>query len=298
MRVPSELRKRPPDALRRRVIICADDFGIAPGVDRAIAELTKQGRITAASCMTVASSWPADASLLRPLEEAVDLGLHFTLTDQRPLGAMPKTAPQGLLPSLSSLVGAAMLRRLDTTEIRDEFRRQLSAFERGVGRPPDFVDGHRHIHLLPVIRSVVIEELIRCPGMSVPYLRICHTPLATLLARRVAMVRAFFISWFSDRLRAMAARNGVPVISSFSGIYNFSDRRPYRDLLKRFLIGLGDNGLLMCHPGFVDAELCAVDDLTKRREDEFAYFSGPDCPRDFAEAGVVPTRFLRRASRS
>ncbi len=277
----------------RRVIVCADDFGIAPGVDRAIAQLIGQGRITATSCMTVTPSWQADAKLLRPLQKSADLGLHFTLTDQRPLGAMPKTAPAGRLPPLPSLVRAALLRRLDADEIRDEFRRQWSAFERGAGRPPDFIDGHQHVHQLPVIRSVVIEELTRYRGTPIPYLRICHAPLAVLLARRVAVGQAFLLGLAGARLRAMAARNRIPANSGFSGIYDFSGRRPYRDLLKRFLIGLEDNGLLMCHPGLVDAELRAADSLTERREDEFAYFSGPDCPKDFAAAGIVPARFNR-----
>lgn len=281
------------DSRKRRVIVCADDFGIAPGVDRAIAGLIGQGRITAASCMTVTPSWPADSKLLHPLEKSADLGLHFTLTDQRPLGAMPKTAAGGRLPSLPSLVRAAVLRRLDADEIRGEFCRQVSAFERGVGRPPDFIDGHQHVHQLPVIRSVVIEELANWRGSPVPYLRICHAPLATLLARRVAVGRAFLLGLDAARLRAMAARRGIPVNSGFSGVYDLSGRRPYRDLLKRFLIGLDDNGLLMCHPGLVDAELRAADSLTERREDEWAYFSGADCPKDFAAAGIVPARFNR-----
>jgi len=283
----------PSDSRNRRVIVCADDFGIAPGVDRAIVQLIGQGRITAASCMTAMPSWRADAALLRPLEKSADLGLHFTLTDQRPLGAMPRTAPGGRLPPLPSLVRAALFRRLDADEIRGEFRRQVSEFERGLGRPPDFIDGHQHVHQLPVIRAVVIDELAGWRGSPVPYLRICHAPLAVLLARRVAVIRAFLLGLDGPRLRAMAARHGIPAISGFSGVYDLSCRRPYRDLLKRFLIGLGDNGLLMCHPGLVDAELRAADSLTGRREDEWAYFSGPDCPKDFATAGIEPARFKR-----
>lgn len=280
------------DRRGRRVIVCADDFGIAPGVDRAIAQLIGQGRITATSCMTVMPSWKADSGLLRPLAQSADLGLHFTLTDQRPLGAMPRIAPGGRLPPLPALVRAALLRRLDADEIRGEFRRQWSAFERGLGRPPDFIDGHQHVHQLPVIRAVVIEELAR-RAAPVPYLRICHAPLAVLLARRVAVGRAFLLGLAGARLRAMAARNRIPAISGFSGVYDLSRRLPYRVLLKRFLIGLEDNGLLMCHPGLVDAELRAADGLTERREDELAYFSGPDCPGDFAAAGIEPARFNR-----
>jgi predicted glycoside hydrolase/deacetylase ChbG (UPF0249 family) len=39
-----------------------------------------------------------------------------------------------------------------------------------------------------------------------------------------------------------------------------------------FLDGLPDGGVVMCHPGFVDAELQRLDHLTSMREQEYALF--------------------------
>ena len=48
-------------------ILCADDYGLAPGVGRAIRNLIERGRLSATSCMTAGRFWPEEARLLQPL---------------------------------------------------------------------------------------------------------------------------------------------------------------------------------------------------------------------------------------
>ena len=43
-------------------------------------------------------------------------------------------------------------------------------------------------------------------------------------------------------------------------------------MFPRFLDGLPDGSVVMCHPGFVDAELQRLDPLTTLREQEYAFF--------------------------
>ena len=80
------------------IILCADDYGIAPGVSRAIRDLIARRVLTATGCMTGGPWWPEEGVALRPLSGMADCGLHITLTDQAPLGAMPRTAPGIPLP--------------------------------------------------------------------------------------------------------------------------------------------------------------------------------------------------------
>ena len=49
----------------RPVILCADDFGLAPGVSDAICGLIAAGRLSATSCMTTLPGWRAHASDLQ-----------------------------------------------------------------------------------------------------------------------------------------------------------------------------------------------------------------------------------------
>src|SRR5947209_17647472 len=72
------------DASPRRVWLCADDYGISPGVNRAIRDLIERGRLNATSIMVVGESLGRDE--VAALQAAAGcsprcaIGLHATLT--------------------------------------------------------------------------------------------------------------------------------------------------------------------------------------------------------------------------
>jgi len=49
-------------------------------------------------------------------------------------------------------------------------------------------------------------------------------------------------------------------------------------LMRQFLDGLPEGGLVMCHPGFVDETLRSLDPLTTQREAEHAFLAGDRFP--------------------
>ena len=61
----------------------------------------------------------------------------------------------------------------------------------------------------------------------------------------------------------------------------------FAELFARFLDRLPDGGVVMCHPGFVDAELQRLDPLTTLREREYAFFAGDCFPQLLASQGVA-----------
>ena len=77
---------------------------------------------------------------------------------------------------------------------------------------------------------------------------------------------------------ARAAALGVRTNPAFAGTYDFADDADFAALFPRFLDGLPDGGVVMCHPGFVDAELQRLDPLTTLREREYAFLAGDDVP--------------------
>src|SRR5690606_33317513 len=123
-----------------------------------------QGRITALSCMTASKRWPQAAAALKPLFGRVEIGLHFTLTQLAPLGAMPRLAPAGRFPGMGRIYAQAALRAIDTSEIDAELSRQLAAFRDATGREPDFLDGHHHVHQLRGVRAAVARQWAGRPG--------------------------------------------------------------------------------------------------------------------------------------
>lgn len=272
-------------------MLCADDFAISPRVSSAIIDLLSQRRLSATSCMTASRHWPNVASGLRPHVGAFDIGLHLTLTDARPLAEMPRLARGGRLPPLARLLPAALAGRLDRAEIAAEIRRQLDAFVAETGCMPDFIDGHQHVHLLPVIRDEVLA-LFAGPLAGVrPYLRICWEPPRRILARRVAVAKAAFIAALSLPLRREAYRRGIACNDSFRGVFDFTDPERYSSVFPRFLHGAGQRPIIMCHPGLADAELAAADALTLEREQEHAYFASDRFLADLAAANCRLARF-------
>lgn len=274
---------------RKPVVLCADDYAIAPGVSRAILELIDRGRLTATSCMTLRPFWPEHAGWLRPRAERADIGLHFCLTDLKPLSTMPGLAPEGRLPALGPLLARALLRRIDRDEIAREFDRQLDRFVDVFGRPPDCVDGHLHVHQLPVVRDVVLAQMrSRLPHA---YLRVCDEPASAILRRGIAVKRALVISLLGRGLRRQMADR--PSNRRFAGVRDFDEKASYRTLMQTFLRDAPDGLLVMCHPGVADADLAAVDRVTTAREEEYRYLLSAAFLEDLDAAGVRLSRFRR-----
>ncbi|CAO3437141.1 ChbG/HpnK family deacetylase [Azospirillum doebereinerae] len=273
------------------ILLCADDYGLAPGVNAAIRELIAAGRLTATSVMSLCPFWSEGAAPLRELADKADVGLHFTLTDQAPLGAMPRLARDGRLPPLGRLMGMAYTGRLDPVEIRDELARQLDAFAAAWGGPPAYIDGHQHVHQLPTVRDAVADALSALPGA---YVRLCGEPAGAVLRRGVAVPKTLLIGGLGGGLARLARARGIPANSRFAGVYDFATATPFAELLPRFLEADGAPGerrLVMVHPGIPDEDLRRVDSLVEPRRAEYEHLKGPAFAGLLERRGIRLTRF-------
>ena len=265
---------------QRRIWLCADDYGLSPGVNRAIRDLIGRGRLNATSVMVVGPAIGRDevAALTEVVAKSrrCAIGLHATLTAPfRPLTMHFKPVDGGMFLPFPKLLRAGLLRRLDPEIIRAELSVQLSAFKDLFGRAPDFVDGHQHAQLFPQVRDgflAAVKEAapdawVRQGGRNRP------------LARRLGAPKAMLLDVLSAQFRKRAARTGLAFNPAFAGAYDFSRSPEFGALMAEFLEGLPDGGLVMCHPGFVDDVLVGLDPLTTQREHEHAYLAGEDFPR-------------------
>lgn len=277
---------------RQAVVLCADDFALSPGVSQAIITLLEGERLSATSCMTLTTGWPHLAPLLRSLTHRVDLGLHLTLTALNPLGAMPHLAPKGHLPQLSTLMRLAFTGQLDAIEIAAELRRQLGAFVTALGREPDFIDGHQHVHVLPTIREQTLA-LLSQPSLAAAktYLRVPWEHPQRILRRGTCIGRSLLISALASPLRRAAQRLAIPTNNGFGGVRDFDPTADFRHCFRKTLQVAAPASIIMCHPGHVDEELCAADPVTKSREQEFAYLASDAFLEDLTAANCRLSRF-------
>jgi hypothetical protein len=251
-------------------VLCADDFAMTEGVSRSILALLEDGRLSATGAMTNRPHWRRLAGELAAHAGRADLGLHLNLTCAAPLAAMPVVAPGGELPRLGDLARTAVTSPRARSEIAHEIDRQLDAFEDALGRAPDFVDGHQHVHVLPGICSAVLDAVARRYPAGTVYLRDPSDRAAAIRARGVAVGKALVISGLGFGIRRAATRRGIPVNRGFSGVSPFDPARDFAADLARFLVRPGPAHLVMCHPGFLDDELGRLDPVIATRPIEHA----------------------------
>ena len=251
-------------------VLCADDFALTQGVTRSILALIEAGKLSATGAMTNRPHWRIFAASLGALADKADLGLHLNLTCAAPLGAMPRLAPGGELPVLRDLARAAATSATVRREIAAEIGRQLDAFEDRLGRAPDFIDGHQHVHVLPGVRKSLLDAVTSRYAPGSVYLRDPADSVAAIRVRGVAVGKALTIAGLALGFRAAAARRGIPVNRGFSGVAPFDPARDFSADLDRFLLQPGPAHLVMCHPGFIDDELGRLDPVIATRPIEHA----------------------------
>jgi predicted glycoside hydrolase/deacetylase ChbG (UPF0249 family) len=272
----------------RRFWLCADDYGIASGVNTAIRDLVARGRLNATSVMVVTPGFSkaeaAGLQILNAGRQRVAIGLHVSLTGPlRPLTASFSPLLEGSFLPVATMLRLSIQQRLDAAALREEVRAQFEAFAAAFGRPPDFVDGHQHVHLFPQVRQAVLEAMAWMAPNA--WVRQCGS--SQPLARRLTDPKGLLIDWLSREFRARAAQHKIPTNPAFAGTYTYRDDADFPRLFPRFLEGLPAAGLVMCHPGHVDDELERLDPLTTLREKEYDYFCGDRFPQDLAARGFV-----------
>lgn len=257
----------------RRLVVCADDYGLGPAVDRGILVLTEQGRITAVSCLVTPPRWPAAARALQ--EGSVPTGLHFNLTEGEPVSA----ALRGVwprFPALGTLIGLALRGRLPEG-LAEEFQAQLQRFVAAVGRAPDFIDGHQHVHALPGVRPIVIAA---AQSLGLP-VRNTGRVLGPGFAFKRRVIEA---CGGRALLEAMRSR-GIGHAPALVGVRGFHPREDYRALVRGWLRAAPDGALMFCHPALGAPD--AGDPIAAARAGEMAYLGSDAFAEDLAEAGVT-----------
>ena len=140
-------------------IFNADDFGISLGVNAAIIKAHQEGILNSASLM-INQKYATQAIKAAESMPELEIGLHLNLTNEVPV-ADPSEIPllvnaEGKLKNgflnllLLSLFKSQELQEQAETEIRAQINKYLAA-----GLPLKHIDGHRHVHLIPVIFKVV-----------------------------------------------------------------------------------------------------------------------------------------------
>jgi predicted glycoside hydrolase/deacetylase ChbG (UPF0249 family) len=270
----------------RRITLCADDYGISEGVNRAIRDLIERRRLNATSVMVVgpaATREEAEALSRATANGVCEIGLHVTLTAPfSPLTMHFRPLDGGMFWPLGKLLRTALLRRLDSEFVYAEVMAQIALFRELFGAPPAYLDGHQHVQLFPQIRDGFIHAAHDATPQA--WARQCGRTHASL---RPGNPKAMLLDTLSATFRKRCAAAGLRTNPAFAGAYDFRTLPGFGGLMRDFLAPLPDGGLVMCHPGFVDETLRSLDPLTDQREREHAFLASDDFPRLLDELGIL-----------
>ncbi len=274
----------------KHIILCADDYGQNTSISQAIIELLEKKRLSATSCMVTSSDWIAHAKWLQPFQNQADIGLHFNLTEGKPLSSAYKLAYGTEFMSLLQLLKKAYLSKLDVTAIEAECHAQLDRFEEGMGCLPDFMDGHQHIHQFPMIRDAFLTVYEQRLRQKNSYVRCVYDDWALLRIFEPAYIKKLIIQLCgASVLKKQLSQRSIPYNASFSGIYQFAQASKYGQLFPRFLQQMHNNGVIMCHPGLPGQQ--DRDPIALSRPHEYRYFLSEQFLKDCFSQQAVLARF-------
>jgi len=135
------------------LIINADDFGLLPEVNQGIIECFEAGSITSTTLM-VNTDGAQDAVHLARQHPALGIGLHFNLTQGKPIsspGKIPSLIDDsGHFYSRAQFEKKMILGKINSSELKNEFEAQLNRFNE-LGLEITHIDSHHHIHMFPSI---------------------------------------------------------------------------------------------------------------------------------------------------
>jgi chitin disaccharide deacetylase len=254
------------------IALCADDYGQNQGIDDAVVNLLAGRRLTAVSCFSTAPRWKMDsAPLLREHRDVADFGLHLNLSECFGNGTT----------SLPRVIARSYLHLLDRDLVRTTLQIQCDEYEKAMGSIPDFIDGHQHVHQLPVVRDVLLETLaLRYAGKRI-WVR-NTVPAHHQWRGKAAVLKLLGGTALAKQLKEA----GIASNHGFAGVYGF-DTENYSDQIAAWLEHARLGMLMMCHPGMSMEE---QDPIGAQRPIEYQFLSSPHFPAMLESRGIVLKR--------
>lgn len=156
----------------RKLIITADDFGLAPEINRGVRDAYREGVLTATTLLPNGPAFEDAVRIAR--EEDMPVGIHLGLVQEKPVSPVQEISSlvdeEGRLPAdYRTFIRQYLLGQIDREQLREEIRRQIETVLNEDLRV-SHLDSHQHLHVFPGVSSIVID-LVReydIPAVRVP----------------------------------------------------------------------------------------------------------------------------------
>ena len=273
----------------RRLIVNADDFGLAVGVNAGIQDAVEAGVVTSATMMVNTPGFDDAVRRAAVLGDKLSVGLHFNLTTGAPVAPAADVRSlvdgAGRFLPLASLLQRALGGGVRSEDVRREAEAQFARL-RAAGVAPTHADSHRHVHAFPAIRGAFAA------AAAAAGVRAVRRPLEPLRARPAnaagVVKRALLAAAWAAPARG---RRPVPGTDAFRGIVLLGVASFEADLLA-LLEALPEGSTeLMVHPGRNDPSVGGWDTYVAERAVELAALLSVPVRERLGRGDLVLTNF-------
>jgi chitin disaccharide deacetylase len=206
-----------------RLIVNADDFGMAPGVNRGILELHAAEVLTSATLMARAAGTEEAVNMALAMP-TLGVGCHIVLVDGTP-ASDPRSIPSlidsttgTLHPSLGAYLKRLYTARIRAAEIEAEAAAQIALLQ-SYGLRLTHVDTHKHLHMFPQVLRPVLRAA-RFAGIRA--VRNPFEPLwsinATAVAPEMRRAEVLLLRRLEPRFRRIVAQEGFVTTDGSIGV--------------------------------------------------------------------------------
>ncbi len=263
----------------KQLVITSDDFGLSPGVNRAVEQAWQDGLLTCASIMPGAAAFDEAVEIARR-NPGLQVGLHLTLVQGR--GVLPLDSIPDLIDRTGFFTNnpvVAGMRYFFDRGLFCQLKREIEAQIVKVldaGIPLTHIDGHLNIHLHPTVFSILTELM---PRYSISSFRLSRERLSHNLRfdreRRIGKtVERIIFGSLANNARPRLDDLNIRYAAEVKGVLNSG--RMTEDYILNIIDDLQD-GLteIYFHPGILpDAEITSrMPDY--RHEQELAAITSP-----------------------
>jgi predicted glycoside hydrolase/deacetylase ChbG (UPF0249 family) len=244
-----------------RLIINADDFGLTPGVNRAIAELHQAKALTSATLMATGAAFE-DAVAIAHANPTLGVGCHIVLTDGTP-ASPPQSIPtllgpdgKNFRPSLVDFVQALLRGKIREDEIEHEAFAQIQKLQ-SAGINVTHLDTHKHTHLFPAVARSLLRAAERCSIRAIRYPFEQSWSLALDHGNRIRRLQVKLLSRLETHFEHQPQIHNRHVFTTDATIGISATGNLYSKTLHEILHAIPAEGTfeLCCHPGYNDSDL-------------------------------------------
>jgi chitin disaccharide deacetylase len=288
----------------RRLIVNADDFGLTPGVNRAIVKAHCEGVVTSCTLMANVGGFN-DAVQLAETAPRLSVGCHVVLVDGTPLSngseipSLTAGVDRQLEKSISAFAFRVIRGKISASEVEREAAAQIRKVQ-AAGIEVSHVDTHKHAHIFPQVLKPLLRAARACGIRAIrnPFGRVGFSGVATRPKLWKRYGELMLLNPFSRSFLQRVKEEGIVTPDGSLGVAatGVLDEALFRSILEYLPEGTWE---FVTHPGYNDSDLDRIGTrLRDSREVELRLLTSPSIRAELKQQGIelISYRELLRSS--